>query len=357
MKIGRVALVLTLLAGLSQTAPSAGAAPGDRLAFVTGDDRLVVANRDGSGVRWLARNVSRASWSPRGDRLAYARLSELRVVNPASGQDYEVWRLPTGPAGCQVIACAGVTTNVAHPAWSPTDERIAFVAGAGPLAMVGWGLGGAVLRTKIFIISSDGSGLTPLTATHSGEMDPAWSPDGGRIAFNSFVDGAFTVMVATPGSSTLPEVVSPLGIVAGAPVWSPGGDRIAFLGTSAEEAVPYDCYLYVMNADGSETRQLAHMPVCADTKPSWSPDGRWLTYAAAGLNVLNSGVHVVAADGSSRRQLTSGYDYGSAWSPDGGSIAFARFAQGQDGVYLVGTDGGWSQRIVESPVGRPFWAP
>jgi Tol biopolymer transport system component len=84
-----------------------------------------------------------------------------------------------------------------------------------------------------------------------------------------------------------------------------------------------------MDADGSDILRLTS-DVGRETDPQWSPDGRRIVYSA-GAYPGNSALFIIDADGSNRRQLTSpplerwSYsDFGPAWSPDGRWIVFDR---------------------------------
>ena len=64
------------------------------------------------------------------------------------------------------------------PAWSPDGRRIAFQT---------------VIRSEIYVVGVDGTGLRRLTSNRARDSGPAWSPDGRRIAFSSTRDGNWEV--------------------------------------------------------------------------------------------------------------------------------------------------------------------
>jgi hypothetical protein len=104
------------------------------------------------------------------------------------------------------------------------------------------------------------------------------------------------------------------------PVWSGDGRQIAFTaGSDWRVTGQYDHQLYVVNADGSELRQVTHKNKGNATFPAWSPDGRWIAY--------NNGcaLWIARPNGLDAQELVPGCKTfaaeSMAWSPDGQQIA------------------------------------
>jgi Ca2+-binding RTX toxin-like protein len=136
-------------------------------------------------------------------------------------------------------------------AWAPDSLRLAYTADA-----------------EIFVVNADGTGSTSLGPGRS----PAWSPDGGQIAFIGPL-GALSVMT---GDGTGRRVVFSPG-VSGGPSWSPDGNRLAFV---------VEFSLYISNVDGTQRRSFTGAFLGS---PQWSHDG---TLVAAGRGAAD-GVGVV----------------------------------------------------------------
>ena len=111
------------------------------------------------------------------------------------------------------------------------------------------------------------------------------------------------------------------------PAWSPDGRYIAF--SSFE-----DGSIYVMDADGSNARKLTNGEYW-DSEPTWLPDGR-IVYDCGDKDCWS----VMNADGSNPHCLTDGPTIGlnAAWSPDGRSVAFVTQFPEAD-VYIAEADG------------------
>ena len=125
-------------------------------------------------------------------------------------------------------------------------------------------------------MDADGSNLTQLTYTvDTAELDPAWSPDGERIAFTwQAGDGVRSrriyLMDADGGNK---RRLTGNDWLEETPAWSPDGTRVAFIVTRAHEGSDLqDLDIYVIGVDGTGQVRLTDTPG-VDAFPKWSPDG------------------------------------------------------------------------------------
>jgi uncharacterized protein YjdB len=152
--------------------------------------------------------------------------------------------------------------------------------------------------------------------------------------------GIYQVRLDAP-DPLLPLLVDGAGDLA--PARSPDGTRIAYSSTKAGTGD-----LWIMDADGRNPRRVTTDPG-VETEPVWTPDGARLVYTAtprAGVPQLM----VIRADGSESRALTtsSGGNRDADVSPDGRRVAFVSLRDGNPELYEVDLDGGEARRLTKT---------
>jgi Tol biopolymer transport system component len=147
------------------------------------------------------------------------------------------------------------------PAWSPDAGRLAFDTNRDG-------------NYEIYVMNADGSGATNLTNSPGDDISPAWSPDGSRLAFVSNRDGGWELYVMQANGSGVVRLTGDQAEV-DRPAWSPDGGRIVFSSTR-DEANPASCdpdcnhEIYVVNAGGGGLVRLTNN-AAHDWDPAWSP--------------------------------------------------------------------------------------
>ena len=169
-----------------------------------------------------------------------------------------------------------------HPAWSPDGSKIAFES---------WRDG----NLEIYVMNSDGTNQINLTNNPTSDFDPCWSPDGSKIIF--YRDGAVWMMNSDGTLSTSLAVGSDAS-------WSPDGSKIVFVSNTA---------IWMMNSDGKNQTQLSKLNEYPGN-PRFSPDGTKIAWT--GNPSANIDIYVIDSDGTNRLKLTNqGFNSGNSWSP------------------------------------------
>ena len=330
------------------------------------------------------KNVGSPALSPDGSQVAFVVTTVLEDQNRRRTEI----RLAPADGGREAVRLTDPAANAASPRWSPDGRLLSYSAAGGR-----WFLPMAEARSEPYQITGvDGA--------------PAFSPDGGRIAFASPVppppapereyasdferrtverfdgriydwmnyrfdrrgylpdprDPAATppreVHVA-PAAGGEPRQLTELGVNAGGLTWSPDGRRIAFAADAHQrDEHSYErADLWVVEIDGATTRLTDDE--FNYSSPSWSATGdQIVARGAEGLDVIirearNRGAPTDlfvfdAADGERLRNLTAEWDMipgAPAWSPDG-HVYFSAGVGGNTHLFRVPAAGGAVEQVT-----------
>ncbi|HEV7902597.1 MAG TPA: hypothetical protein VGO96_02055, partial [Pyrinomonadaceae bacterium] len=322
-------------------------------------------------------------------------------VDPSNDRDF--WTI-------QEYAMQPVGTGTDSGRWGTWWARAVPPSARGKIAFVSDRDG----NNEIYTMEPDGTAQTNITNHPGNDTDPAWSPDGTKIAFSSTRDGGDDeIYVMNADGSNVTQITYNNDIDT-EPTWSPDGTKIAFTRMVVQPPPPPNCLskfcpdppsyyinnaviqddIYVMNADGTNEVRLTE-DLGQDNNPAWSPDGSKLVYAhtnydfccnnpmagcACYLGANYTLIYVMNADGSGQQNapevlVSTGNaiinDRQPAWSPDNSKIIYVHdlytfsYQLGTDGestraLYTINPDGGEMTIFDETdPTTNtwPAWSP
>jgi Tol biopolymer transport system component len=173
---------------------------------------------------------------------------------------------------------------------------------------------------------------------------PAFSPDGGRLAFVG--DGFSTLEVMGLDGSGRETIYEGKGRGLFSVSWSHRGeDRIAFSEGPVFQGAAGEVEIVSVRPDGADARKLTDSSG-NDGFPSYSPDGSRLVFRSGRHGAKN--LYTMKSDGTEVRRLTDGdwTDTMADWSPTGDWIAFASDRDGDFDIWLVHPDGTGLKKLV-----------
>jgi len=257
------------------------------IAFVK-DYNILLLRLDGSSPQQLIFPESSASLGARDVAISPDRSSAVYTlwVNPT----FQIYSTPLAGGQSRSLTDDMWLTGQYSPAWSPNGRMIAFTADTS--------------QQGLWLMKPDGSEKKQIVDGFMNELsgdDPSWSPDSNSIVFRgqnilSFSPKIYRVQV---DGSNCQVIANSRGF--SNPAWSPDGAKFALVGPETPGEIGGRSNIWSMNIDGSNLINLTKSISGKQGSPSWSPDGRYLTFACD-----DGFIWVIGADETNPTKLCQG---------------------------------------------------
>jgi Tol biopolymer transport system component len=379
---------------ISNAASARWSPDGKKLVYIrpggSAGDRIEVSDADGENARVLVPlsggiHAHWPAWSGDGKTIYFLRSISTQNLEPS-----EIYRVDV--AGGPAEPVVSTTRRAVYP--SPASDGSGLLYSANPdspeLALWWMPTGGQPVRlttgigeysearmssdkrTVVATVNQDrrslmavplvgaASELTELTPGSSGDLDPAISPRGDRIAFSSTRSGSRRIWTSRLDGSDARELTSGDAIDE-RPAWSPDGSTIAFVSSRGPSRA-----IWRVAADGSDLRKVVDAQVIDVV--TWSPDGSELAYSApSGTAPAIFRVHV--SGGDPVRVATPEGATSPSWSTKRNQIAYVANSPAQPGsgsravIGIVTPDGhavptnGSDSKALQIGNGQVAWSP
>ncbi len=272
---------------------------------------------------------------------------------PGGSEGFKIAFVPNTPGQSGIVAMNSDTTGskvlvedkmaqVRFASWSPDGKRIAFYTERSQDQDI---LKKYSMADEYLLYVMDSTGQNQKRFLDFPVMDFGWSPDNRHFFFISAYESpdrnspevlngsrnalafVYVLDLRTGGATRLPG--SGRNCSAS---WSPDGTRLA-VGFGDGES----CGIYVMSADGAKSERLTDGSTI-DFRPAWSPDGKNIAYVAhpkPDADDKDTGVYVIAADGTGKRRVVKQTVSYVLWSLDGSMLLL----QSENGAFLIDPNG------------------
>ncbi len=318
---------------------------------------------------------SHPAFSPDGSRIAFIRRWPTALANicvqPLEGgaalrlltsedttDEWSIWDLDWSTDGSALVFTSGFGIsglwtvsaiggdpsrlsfgdNAKHVSVAETGERLAYSQRLVDANI--WRVGGP--------ISAERDPAAKVIHSTLLDLEPNYSPDGGKVAFTSFRSGQSAIWVCDSDGENCYQLT--YGDVAEAPTWSPSGQSIAFHQRNVSRGkTTWD--IFVMDAKGGFSRAVTQDEF-VNAVPRWSGDGRWIYFWSDRASERQ--IFKISTEDDRLVQLTRKGGW-AALEDDGGRFVYYAKEDPLEGIWRVPVDGGEETPVLKKPVNPFLW--
>ena len=249
------------------------------------------------------------------------------------------------------LPSTGLAVGYSEPAWSPDGDRIAFTD------FVALG----VATSQIWSARHDGIDPVPVTEGRHFDHNPVWSSDGKQLFFISDRGGSrdvWWVSVDVRGKPIGPVQSLTTGLGVGSIALSRDGTKLAYtkiIEHSNIWSIPIvPNRTFTLDEAQALTKENHYIDLL-----SVSPNGEWIAFDSNRNG--NQDIWIMRTDGTALRQLTThpAHDWVGSWSPDGSQIAFHSMRRGTRDLFVMPAAGGEVRQLTNHVAEEivPIWSP
>ncbi len=296
--------------------------------------------------RWTVGDTSLASFDPVSGTLTGKRAGKTTLMVKGPGPGLMVtWQIRVIAAGLKLSAARlGLPLNRRYPLKASFADEAGVVIG--PATGVTW----TADNPQVVSVAEDG---TVSTASYGHTRVTATAPGGRRAVAEVFVQGEIVVASSRTGRfqlyaaeranlAQLRKIMDDTA-VATEPAFSPDGSRIAF--TSTRDGQPE---IYIMDADGTGAGRLTNSPG-ADGDASFTADGQAVVFHSQRTGHRQIFLQPITSSDAVQLTQEPADNSQPTVSPDGETIAFVSNREGNNHIWLMSKDGSSQRPVTRGP--------